>query len=45
MKIINETGTTSVVFRLDKVAKFTAPSYIFETIKSKTANQKIDFYG
>jgi len=44
MKIINETGTSSVVFRLDKVAKFIAPSYIFETI-NQNSNQKLIFTG
>jgi hypothetical protein len=30
MKIIKETGTSSVRFRLDKVASYATPSYIFQ---------------
>lgn len=44
MKIINDIGTTSVAFRLDKVAQYATPSYIFETI-NQNSNEKVIFSG
>lgn len=44
MKIINEVGTSSVAFRLDKVSQFVTPSYIFETI-NQNSNEKVIFSG
>lgn len=42
MKIIKETGTSSVVFRLDKVSMFATPSYIFE-LENQNSNEKTIF--
>jgi len=42
MKIIKETGTSSVVFRLDKVSMFATPSYIFE-LENQNSNVKTIF--
>jgi hypothetical protein len=44
MKIINDFGTSSVVFRLDKVSSFATPSYIFETI-NQNSREKLIFTG
>jgi len=44
MKSIKEVGTTSVVFRLNKVSKFVNPYYIFEMI-NQNSKEKILFTG
>lgn len=44
MKSILEVGTTSVVFRLNKVSKFGNPYYIFEMI-NQNSKEKVLFTG
>jgi len=44
MKSILEVGTTSVVFRLNKVSKYAKPYYIFEMI-NQNSKEKVLFTG